>query len=225
MRNDSTHFVENKIQTLLVVWSICWLAIAGGSIYVLPQFGADHLNRFYFTSIYFFSFAIIGAIYYKINETLQHKAPFKDQLVLMALASLIWITICLLVNNFFQIGSDTYNRIISSTFYFPLFQIETLVTKLCDISFQQVFIFGLLKKLKEQNQSNTKAMTLFGICFFIIHLPLFFNLNLYALYLIIPSIFAGLIFSYLILNFRYGHSMSFAVHLLFYILIGIYFRL
>lgn len=219
------HYYKNKIQTLLILWSLFWLIIAGGSIYILPRFGADHLNKFYLTSIYFFSFAIFGGYYYKITETLPHKAPFKKQLSFMIIASLILITTCLLINYNYQIKNDTYKQIITSNFYFPLFQIETLITKLCDVSFQQVFIFGILKKLKEQNQSNVKATVLFGFCFFIIHLPLFLNLNLYAFFFIIPSIFAGLIFSYLILNFRYGQSMSFSIHLLFYFLIGIYFRL
>ena len=224
MQISLDRLTNSKTYSILIIWGMFWFLIAGGSIYALPEFGADQLNKFYITSTYFFSFALLGGFYYKINETLPHKAPLKNQLFFISLISLLLVGIGLSIDKIFQINYAVYEKIYSSKFYFPLFKIETLITKICDVSFQQVFIFGLLKKLKGQGQTNGRILTLFGIGFFVIHLPLFFSLKIYAFYFIIPSIFAGLIFSYLILNYRYGQSLSFAVHLLFYLLIGVYLR-
>ena len=215
----------SKTLSILIVWSVLWLLVAGGSIYILPDFGADQLNRFYITSAYFLTFALLGGYYYKLNNMLSHKAPLHRQFIFIILISSALILACLFINAFFQLNPEAAKKIILSKFYFPLFQIETVITKICDVSFQQVFIFGVLKKLKEDQQSDERALIFFSLCFFAVHLPLIFSLSpLYAFYFIIPSMFAGLIFSYCILKYRYGLSMSFAVHLLFYLTIGIYLR-
>ncbi|MEQ1723235.1 MAG: hypothetical protein ABL930_08660 [Pseudobdellovibrio sp.] len=212
------------VRLILIKWVLFWFIVAGGSIYVLPNFGADQYHRFYITSIYFFSFALIGAYYYNITEVFPHHASFKNQLVPIFLISLFTTLACLFVNRQFPISDVVQNKIMLSKFYFPLFNIETIITKLCDISFQQVFIYGILKKLKSQKISNREALTLFSISFFIIHLPLIFSLKLYAFYFIIPSCFAGVIFSYLILNYRHGLVKSFSTHLMFYFFVGLYLR-
>jgi hypothetical protein len=212
------------VRLILIKWILFWFIVAGGPIYVLPIFIADQLHLFYITSIYFFSFALIGAYYYNITEVFPHHASFKKQLVPIFLISLFTTLACLFVSWQFPVSDVVQNKIMLSKFYFPLFNIETILTKLCDISFQQVFIYGILKKLKSQNIRNREVLTLFSVSFFIIHVPLSFSLKLYALYFIIPSCFAGIIFSYLILNYRHGFVKSFSTHLMFYFLVGLYIR-
>jgi hypothetical protein len=213
------------ICSTIVIWLIFWLSVVGGSIYVLPIIGADQYHKFYITAFYFLSFAIFGAYFYKINYPSSHCEPFSKQLIYFISAAVILIIICMTIDNMFSVNANTLQKIIYSKFYFPLFKWQTLITKICDVFFQQVLIFGFLNKLRESKLSNTTILLLFTACFFIIHIPLIFNFNiLYALYFIIPSLLAGVVFSYFILNFRYGQSISFAVHLFYYLLIGLYLR-
>lgn len=138
--------------------------------------------------------------------------------------SLLFIMIALLIEYYFPLSEDIQKKIFATGFHFPLFKYEVLITKFFDISFQQVMIFVILKKLKNQNLSDFLVIRYFTVAFFIIHLPLILFFKLFSFYFIIPSLFAGVIFSYLMLKYSYGLAMSFFVHYLFYFSVGIALR-
>jgi hypothetical protein len=209
---------NKKILNLTIKWICVWLFIAGGSIYWLPLMGADQLHKFYITSLYFLTFALAGIIYYQIN--------IKSQLRFYILSALTISIICLLIESIFPIGEMTIQKIITSKFYFPLFRLETVISKTCDVLFQQIFILGLVNELKIHISSHRKIICIFSLCFYIIHIPLFFSFQFfYVLCFLIPSLVAGVMFSYLILNYRFGPTMSQILHLLFYLILGLYLRI
>ena len=205
-------------------WICLWLSIVAGSIYLLKLVGADQYHRFAITSGYFSLFALFGVYYYRIKATLLHHATFTRQLFLILLTIFCASAFCLLIDRLMPLNPLNLSRIMRDGFYFPLFRYETIITKMTDITFQQVFIFALISELKKLNLENKKIITIFSSAFFLIHLPLVLSLGWVAFYFIVPCIFAGAIFSYLILNLRYGLSLSFIVHLFFYVLIGLYLR-
>jgi hypothetical protein len=210
----------NNKNTLKIIinWIGAWLFIAGGSIYVLPLIGADQLHKFYITACYFLTFALLGINFFQIN--------LKSQLIFYILSALTMAVICLFIERVLPIGTMATHKIMVSKFYFPLFHYETLITKAFDVFFQQVFIWGLLQKLKKNINSHKKIIYLFSFCFFIVHIPLLISFNVfYALCFIIPSVVAGIMFSYLILSYQFGPSLSQALHLSFYLALGIYLRI
>lgn len=224
-KNTLNLFFNNvKIRNFTFIWILQWLVVAGGTFYILPFFNADQLNHVEITATYFLVSAALGVWFYRIDSVFAHHASFKKQgLIILFLFAAIF-SICTTINMFFPINEGTQQQIQATKFYFPLFKYSTLLAKICDISFQQVFILGILKKLKEENLNNSQAVKVFSVAFFILHLPLMYTMKFVSLYFIVPSLIAGVIFSYLILNYRFGWVKSFAVHLGFYLFIGLYFR-
>lgn len=206
-------------------WAFFWLMVVGGSIYTLPPTGLEYIHNFHFVSAYFMIFALVGGYYYRVDRVLSHHVKLSRQLSYIIPYSILIAGGSLFIETTFPVGSIAFENILVSKFYFPLFRSEILITKFFDIVFQQTFIYGILKKLKELGVSDRRAFGLFSVSFFFIHLPLVFNMRWTALYFIIPSLGAGMMFSYLILKFRYGLFYSFALHFMFYFLISLYLRL
>lgn len=218
-------FSDSNIQKLIFFWMAAWLAIAGGSIYVLPLFEADQYRNVAITFSYFMFFAILGSYYFKLTRGFAHQQALSKQLVFILLSTCMQFSICLIVEKLFPLNESAFNQILSSKFYFPLFSTGTLFAKLADICFQQVFIFGLVKNLKKMELSDDQTIFLFSLAFFAVHLPLVFSLKLYALYFIIPSSFAGLFFVLLILKTKNGLAFSVALHQFFYVALGLILRI
>lgn len=218
VKNSS--FIIKKI----LIWICLWLTIAGGSIYLLKFVGADQFHHFYITTGYFYLFALLGIFSYKIENKFEHHAALSHQISINLLYALCLSIFCLFIDRMIPLNNMNLAKIMHDGFYFPLFRYETLITKVADITFQQVFIFSLISELKKLNLENKKIILYFSAAFFIVHLPLVLAMGTVAFYFIIPSFFAGAVFSYLILNNRYGLSLSFMVHFSFYFLIGLYLR-
>lgn len=215
---------SNYIIKQIFIWILLWLSIAGGSIYLLKTVGADQYHHFYITTGYFYFFALLGLFYYRVNSPLENHASFSQQTTFILLYTFTLSIACLLIDKIFPLSHLKLANIMRDGFYFPLFRFETLITKIADITFQQVFIFSLIKELKRLKMENKKIIFYFSLSFFILHLPLITSMGAVAFYFIIPSFFAGAIFSSLILNHRFGLSLSFIVHFTFYFFIGIYLR-
>ena len=224
LKNTLRILQRRDVQRTLFSCVAIWLCVTGATLFILPQPQIDLPLNFYLAALHFIFFATFATFYYKTYEIFPHHASFKKQILLVGLFSAFVFSFCLLINYFFPLSEMVVQRIATAKFYFPLFRLETCAFKFADITFQQVMIYGALKKLKEQNLSNHDALLIFGAAFFVIHIPLIYNLGWYAFYFIVPSLIAGGLFSYLILFKRYGLFKSFATHFLFYIVIGLYLR-
>jgi hypothetical protein len=224
--NDLLSILKRReIQAILFSCIFIWLCVAGGSIYLLPRINTNLLQNSYPTGIYFLIFALISGYYYKVYEFFPHHVGYKKQLIPIITLTVFLVSFTVYFNHVFPMTPEIQQKIAQSKFFFPLFRLDTFLAKLGDITFQQVVIYGVLKRFKENGLTNKQAMGLFTIGFFLIHVPLVFSLKWYAFFFIVPSLVAGGIFSYLILYWRYGLFKSYATHLLFYLAIGLYFRL
>lgn len=219
------NILEHPIRKIFAVWLFAWLSIVGGAIYLLPEARIDHPVTFHIVSIYYLIFILIGGYYYGVTRHQPHQVAFRIQFLQITLFSAALIGICLALEAGLPVEGPALNKILQSRFYFPLFRSEILITKFFDISFQQVFIVGVLLQLKKLQLSDQKSMILFSIAFFLLHLPLAASIGAQAVYFIVPSLLAGAVFSFLILKVRFGLFASFAAHFLFYFLIGLWLRM
>lgn len=217
--------IEQPITKFFTIWLFAWLGVVGGALYLLPDTTIEQPGTFHIVSIYYLVFVLIGGYFFDVTQFEPRNISFRTQFLQIVLFSIILIGICLAVESGFPVQGGALDRIFISRFYFPLFRGEILLTKFFDISFQQVFIVGVLRQLKKQQLSDQKAMIIFSAGFFLLHLPLAFSVGAQAFYFIVPSLLAGLVFSYLILKVNYGLFASFAVHFMFYFFIGIWLRI
>lgn len=106
--------------------------------------------------------------------------------------------------------------------YFAYFDWRYSFTKSIDIFFQQyIFLMALvdLQKIYDRN----KAVTLFTLLMGVMHLPTCFIFGLpFGPLFILAGMLAGWIFSTLLLERRFGICLAFALHWLFYIILGLY---
>jgi len=216
---------KREIQSVLFWCTVIWLGVAGGNIYLLPLINPDQLQNSSLTGIYFFGGAALAAVYYKSHELFPHHGKLMHQVLPAAFFTLLLFVVIYFLNLYFPISAETQKRIADSGFFFPLFRPDTFLAKFGDITFQQIVCYGVLKKLKASGLTNKETLAIFMLGFFLIHLPLVFSLKWYAFFFIVPSIAAGGIFGYLILNMRYGFFKSYAVHFLFYLAVGLYLRM
>lgn len=219
-----TSEVRKQITITTVKWLAIWL-ISGGilNFFIMP-YGIDYFNRYYITALYFAFCGVLGAIYYRLNSLFDHHSPARLQFFQMLILTALIFAAGITVNLYFPIGEAQIKKIQDSKLVFPLFYASTWVAKLADVAFQQIFIFALLKELRNIGLEQKKILTLFTLVFGALHLPLLFLLSWSGLYFIIPSLIAGFIFSYLILNYRNGVFYSFAVHMVFYFILGLLLR-
>lgn len=212
---------SSVVLKIVLKWTLFWLAVVGGLNYILPLFGLDYEKGFLLCTLYFSFFAGLGIYHYRLKESLAHHLPFQHQFLLIAVLSVLALAFGLLVAQAFPISEEKIAHIRSTRVLFPLFNFGTWLTKLADITFQQVFIFALLKELQRETPlPKDKIIIVAGTAFAILHLPLLFLLGWHGLYFIVPSVFAGFLFTSLIMYLRRGIFYSYSLHLIFYVLLG-----
>lgn len=213
------------ILKIVIKWTLLWIAVVGSLNYLIVPLGFDYDSGYLVCTLYFLFFAGLGIYHYRVRESLSHHVPFRHQFLLSGTLTAAALAISFLVARSFPIDAQKIAAIKSSHVLFPLFNYGTWLTKLADITFQQVFIFALLKELgRETTLTKDKIVLVAGTAFALLHLPLLFMLGLYGLYFIVPSVFAGFLFTYFIMNFRRGIFYSYSLHLVFYLLLGIALR-
>lgn len=219
--------VKQKYLSILRVtgeWMILWLLIAGGTIYLLAPNGYNQLDKNHVVIIYFFAFTLFGIFRYKINGPMEHHERLLKQ-VLLSIGFYIFVLLLSAATNIYSPLDEIKTRqILDTKLTFPLFYVQTWLSKFFDILFQQVFILAIIKELYNLHLSKKEIMWIFTLAFTALHLPLVLSLKLYGLLFIFPSAAAGFIFAYLILNKKAGLFYSFAVHLSFYYILGLILR-
>ncbi len=223
--------MPSKIQNqLLFAWVAYWLLATGLQNYLLKPLGIDNLHNYLITAVYFLFFTSLSIVYFRdqfnfgLSSKAQYRGPAGRPFFIALGLSILFFVSCLAFNLWRPLGPDQQSKILKSGFYFPLFSLSTTVTKFCDITFQQVLIVGLLRKMSAFEMPKNRAIWAFSICFFAVHLPLVLIMGLFAFYFIVPSLFAGVAMSYLILRFRNGWLLSLSLHLAFYLVIGLFMR-
>lgn len=221
------HSVKQKYLSILRVtgeWMILWLLIAGGTIYLLAPNGYDQLHKNHVVIIYFFAFTLFGIFRYKVNAPMEHHERLLKQIMLSMGLYILILFLSAAVNVYMPLDAAKTQKILETKLTFPLFHIQTWLSKFFDILFQQVFILALIKELYNLHLSKKEIILIFTLAFTALHIPLIFSLKLYGLLFIFPSAAAGFIFAYLILNKKAGLFYSFGVHLVFYFILGLILR-
>lgn len=218
---NSTQAQNPSLFRIMAVWTLLWLGVGTMASLAVRTESYETLKFYYFTSAYYILAAGVGIYYYKVKAMMSHHDSFQKQLLLIVLLYICSFAVGVMLNSYFPISAERRQQIISTRLFFPLWTVETWSIKLTEIIFQQSFIFGILHYIDRIFEyTKQKKMTVFALSFTLLHLPLLFMFGLRGLYFIVPSFFAGFIFSYLILTYRLGLFYSFLVHIGFYFLLG-----
>lgn len=187
--------------------------------------GINFLETPFLVGGYYLFFGGVGLRLFFPMESVDYFKDSRLQFLLIFLCLILSIILVLSLRELIPLSEVRKNYLLELKLYFPLFEIPITISKFADIFFQQSLILSLVLFLKEKSNSRRVTVGLFTAIFFIIHLPLFYVFGWTALYFILPSLFAGIIFSTLMLVSTYGLLFSFLVHQLFYIALGIVMRL
>lgn len=216
---------NRDIQFLILRWSAYWLLVMGAYIFVLKPLGISHKDNTLISSSYFIFIAAGGAYLYDLKSYFKNTQHAPRLLLLILINSLIFLSIPATLNNTFPMSQELARYLLKQEFYFPFFTLEISTVKALEIIFQQILIFSLIISLQQKVKSKAQTISLFTLAFFTIHLPLVFVFGWLAFIFILPSMLAGLVFSYCILSYKYGLLYSVICHQLFYLLIGIAMRI
>lgn len=217
----STATPNTSLLRVMTLWTLLWFGVGLIISYAVNMPSYDSLKLYYFTCAYYVAAAGFGIYYYKVKAMMNHHDSFQKQLLLIIVLYVCSFAAGVMLNSYFPISEERQQQIIATSLFFPLWTTETWAIKLAEIIFQQAFIFAILHHIgRIFEYSKQKKMTVFALTFTLIHIPLLLFFGWRGLYFIIPSFFAGFIFSYLILTYRLGLFYSFLVHIGFYFALG-----
>ncbi|AGH96080.1 hypothetical protein [Pseudobdellovibrio exovorus] len=216
--------LKNKQPIALVTqWVLLWLFLGAIHSYLLkPLWGLDGTN--YLTTLYYILSAALVLCLYRVKSLLPHHEDGLRQLVYMGLFTAVVIFLGHIANELRPISIEQANYIKSELFSFPLFKLNTWAVKWSDVAYQQVMLLVILYRLSSLEISKKEMVWLTSIGFALLHFPLLMLFGWKGFYFIIPSIFAGFIFTYFILYMKRGLFYSYAVHISFYLILGMWIR-
>lgn len=209
----------------LLGWLSYWLGSGAIFLYVLKPMGINHLERSDITFAYFLSIGFLGCLIFGGRRLLQYCQETKRQFKWIFLSFGGFLGMMIIVRNLIPIDPEIEMKLLEMKLHFPLLKLNLGFTKIADIFFQQALIISLVLYLKENFKQKREVVGIFTFMFFLLHLPLVFVFYWTSLAFIIPSLFAGILFSTFILSGRQGLLNSFLLHEFFYIIFAIVVRL
>jgi len=180
----------------IIVWLIFWFGVMGSTVFLFKKYKITYYEKYWQHSIFFILSIVILLIIYK-----QAILPYFNQISTCNLvAFLSMIILWFVVPRFYK--NDYFTKEERLQHQMPKF-FEVLFQQLC-------FLGGLL--------TFGVSPIVFGVTFFIVHLPNFIFLpKKFAMFPTISSLFGGLIFSYLQSKGVSGFLFSLSLHLLSYL--------
>ena len=201
---------------VLFIWLTQFFFGMGVLNLVLKPMGINYKDNTLITNTYFILLFLAVAYYYRLHHLLKDK-KVQLNLILVLLASLGFILITPWLAQSFPLKESTSKILYKFKYYYPLWEIPISTTKALDILFQQVLLWSLMLKLKEYYTEQRPAIILFTTAFFMLHIPLFYVFGLFSLVFTLPSLLAGLLFSYVLFNYQLGWFFSLAIHQVYYL--------
>lgn len=208
----------------IILWVLAWMLVTTISNLVLIRNGFTYAKSPEIITPYFLFFSVVGFYYYDLKNKLSHSADYLKQSVFIFAVFILSMFICYFIKELLPLSPAVLDKIPENKLELPQFSTQFMISKFAEIIFQQTYILALLHALKSHSDNDLKTIRVFTIFFTLIHVPLVVILGWQAFYFIIPSFFAGFIFSYLLLKYRYGLVYSYAVHIGFYLVLGTYLR-
>ncbi len=190
---------------------------------IMPILGVNHFNNSMISGLYFLLSSALGCyLFLKQSFEKSLKDPYFQ---FVCIFSLIIIYLCTTTYfDYLRPEYQTNEEIFNTKLFFALFKPSSSFSKVTDIIFQQLMIFSILQYLNFRIKNKKEVQLIFTTVFFIIHIPLFALFGFAGIVFVLPSLFAGYCFVYLIQNFKYGFIYSFSLHLSFYLFMGIILR-
>jgi hypothetical protein len=208
---------------IVLKWVTLWLALGAIQNYILkPYLGLDGSNAF--TSLFFLVCSILALYIYKVKSLFSHHETLKMQSLFVVLCTFFVVALGHVYNHFYPVDLAKVDYIKKELFSFPLFYTNTWVAKWSDVAYQQVMLVCVLTALNSVSITQKQRVLFSSTGFALLHFPLLILFGWRGLYFIVPSIFAGFVFTYLISYWRYGIFYSFAIHLSFYLGLGVLIR-
>lgn len=181
--------------TWIIIWLFFWVSALGFTNYLFKKYNITYYEKTWEHTIFFIFLSLVLFIVYQ-NQFLIY---FKDFSLWNLIAVLLLFIIWLFVPNFYN--NDYYSRKERFGYQLPKF-FEILFQDIC-------FLGGLL--------TFGISPTMFGLVFFIVHIPSVFLLpRKFALLPIFGSLFGGLIFAHLQSQGIWGFLVTLFIHLLFW---------
>lgn len=194
-------------------------------MYVFPRFfNADQLNNSWIPSVHFAIFTVISAVFFRVHESLPHLEQMRWQIFGILFLAIVFVLGTSFYNSWNVLSEKAHLAILTSKLYYPLFTVQTTIPKVFDVVFQQITIFGFIKYLLSKDFQKKEVLLIMWLAFALLHSPLMLKEPVYWVTLFLPSFFAGLPFTYIILYLKHGLAYSFAVHFIFYFLTGVALR-
>ena len=222
-------YLKTNKKTFLhtILWVCYWEIVMVFYVKILNPLNITHHQNTSITISYFLIISFIGLTLFQTKARyIRYEKRNDKQLKYILLSFLFFLFVFpFIIREVTSFPQENLNFIMDIKFYYPLFEYKTSLSKLADIIYQQVLILSILLYLEEKVKKQSMVITIFTIAFLIIHIPLIALWGWFSFAFIVPSLFAGIIFSYLILGFKYGLLFSFIVHQAFYLAIGILMRI
>jgi heme O synthase-like polyprenyltransferase len=218
-------FKDQHLRDYVIKWLIFWMTVMGLFPLVLDNyFGINYENSPFIAMCYYLSSVFVATKLIDFKLVISHVKENR-QLYIMSALFLAFLFVPLAIEKILPVSPDMTAFLEKWKFRFPLFRLPISISKLSEIIFQQALVLVLVLHLGSK-YNKRESIKIFTWIFFVLHIPLFIVFQgAVALIFIIPSLLAGIMFSYAILSYRRGASISLLVHLFFYVGVGIIFRL
>lgn len=218
---------SDKIFYFCLRWTAFWLfAVSLHVLFIHSENVLKHYTSLGYSLAYFMIVIASTVFIFETYKKIFLIDYYLTQFFWIGVSFVVFLLINPVVNYYIPLKPELKEYLLEIKFYYPFFYFGSTCVKVVDIAFQQTLIFIFIQRVKTLSGDPKKSMILFGFCFFILHLPLFYFFKWAAFAFLFPSILAGFIFSYLNLYYKKsGILFCFIVHETFYIILGVSFRL
>lgn len=181
--------------TWIIIWLFFWSSALGITNYLFKKHGVTYYEKSWQHTFFFIILCLILSILYK-NQFLSYFSSFSlYHFLVVLLLFILWLSVPKLYKNDYYAKNERFG------YQLPKF-FEILFQDIC-------FLGGLL--------TFGISPTMFGLVFFVVHIPAVFLLpKKFTLLPIFGSLFGGLIFAHLQIQGISGFLTALSIHLLFW---------
>lgn len=205
---------------------LLWLCVWAGAFRILIPHKIHYLQGFLPFSLYFLIATLIGGLLFRPEVSVLLASPRVPILPFALLMAVMVVTVCA-----YRYTKKYVPRPAEAEFVlngpnpsFLALDYRYIVSKSCEIFFQQLFIAALIVLLLRLNLAIWHVMILFAILFGSVHLPLLWTgTKFWGWYFTLFAVGSALIFPPIISSVPYGFVYTYMIHWMFYTLSGVFF--
>lgn len=220
-QNDSPLYID-----VIKIGSIWFMAMVSYHIF-LPELGivlsynnTPYLSFIFFVVFIFISIYSLSSVYHNVSLPMD-KRRWTYALILTVYATFLFVALRILELNTAPPTLALHPEIVSAT---PMY----FLPKTAEVLLQHILIITLVIALSRRIKSLRGIIAAYAVIFGGAHLWLYFLTdvpNLYTLIITVSAIASSLVFPYLITRIKSGFIYGFLIHLAFYVIVALSFRL